>query len=176
MWEYKAKDSRKIVVRKAIVSDAKNLHNGFRNVVEEHMWLPTFTPNSHVSDWMNWIERCQHTRETLIVAHIDGEYTGHLSLQPEEWHASQHVAKLGIIVMKIHRNNGIGRSLMLAGEEIALSRGYTKIILSTFADNNVARTLYDSLGYRTIGIRKNHFNMPKGYIDEVLMEKELIDE
>jgi RimJ/RimL family protein N-acetyltransferase len=65
---------------------------------------------------------------------------------------------------------------MVSGEEAALSKGYTKIILSTFDDNEVAKNLYDSLGYRTVGIRRKHFSMPKGFIDEVLMEKELIVE
>lgn len=173
MWEYTAKDGRSITVRGATVDDAKYLHAGFRNVVEEHMWLPTFTPNSHVSDWANWISRTRHTREVLLIALVDTEYAGHLSLQPEEWHASQHVAKLGIIVMKEHRSNGIGRSLMLSGERAALEKDYSKIILSTFDDNEVAKGLYVSLGYRVVGIRKNHFNMPKGLIDELLMEKEL---
>jgi ribosomal protein S18 acetylase RimI-like enzyme len=175
-WEYTSKDGRSIIVRSAVVDDAKDLHAGFKNVVEEHMWLPTFTPNSHVSDWMNWIERTMRTRESLLVAHIEDEYAGHLSLQPEEWHASQHVAKLGIIVRKDCRGIGIGRSLMLSGESAALSKDYTKIILSTFDDNEAARNLYDSLSYRIVGIRRKHFNMPKGFIDEVLMEKELVDE
>lgn len=175
VWEYQAKDGRAIAVRAAQVEDARNLHSGFREVVEEHMWLPTFTPNSHVSDWMNWIERTYRTREALLVAFINDEYAGHLSLQPEEWHASQHVAKLGIIVRKECRSIGVGRSLMLAGEEVARNKDYSKIILSTFDDNEAARSLYESLGYRTVGVRKNHFNMPKGYIDEVLMEKELVE-
>ena len=176
VWEYKAKDGRSITVREAKVSDAKQLHAGFKNVVEEHMWLPTFTPNSRISDWMQWIERTGHTREALLVAYIDNEYGGHLSLQPEEWHASQHVAKLGIIVRKECRSIGIGRSLMVSGEAAALAKGYTKIILSTFDDNDVAKSLYESLGYRTVGIRRKHFSMPKGFIDEVLMEKELFVE
>ena len=173
VWEYTAKDGRSITVREAIVDDAKHLHAGFKNVVEEHMWLPTFTPNSHVSDWMNWIQRTNRSREELLVGHIDNEYAGHLSLQPEEWNASQHVAKLGIIIRKECRNLGIGRALMLSGESAAIDKDYSKIILSTFDDNEVAKNLYDSLGYRVVGIRKNHFNMPKGLIDELLMEKEL---
>jgi ribosomal protein S18 acetylase RimI-like enzyme len=176
VWEYQAKDGRSITVREAKSEDAKSLHAGFKNVVEEHMWLPTFTPNSHVSDWMNWIDRTKHTREALLVAHIEGEYAGHLSLQPEEWNASQHVAKLGVIVRKDCRDNGVGKSLMLSGESIAINKDYTKIILSTFHDNDVALGLYESLGYRIVGVRKKHFNMPKGFIDEVLMEKELVEE
>ena len=123
---------------------------------------------------IGFIEKTNHCREILIVAFLDEEYAGHLTLQPEEWNASQHVAKLGIIVRKDCRNVGVGRALMQSCEEIAIATGYTKIILSTFNDNTIARDLYKKLGYRTIGVRKNHFKMPKGFIDEVLMEKELL--
>ncbi len=174
-WEYQSKDGRSIKVRPANKKDASNLHSGFKNVVEEHMWLPTFTPNSLLADWVQWIERTNHNREVLLVAHVDGEYAGHLSLQPEEWHASQHVAKLGVIVRKEIRGIGVGKSLMLSGHSLASQKTYTKIVLSTFEDNDVALELYKSLGYRIVGFRKNHFNMPKGFIDEVLMEKELAE-
>jgi len=173
VWEYHSKDGRSIKVRQATKDDAPDFHDGFKSVVEEHMWFPTFTPNSHVNDWAHWIERTNHNREVLLVARIDGGYVGHLSLQPEEWQASQHVAKLGIIVVQDSRGIGVGRALMLSGHDIALKKAYTKIILSTFADNEKAIQLYESLGYRTVGVRKAHFNMPKGFIDEVLMEKEL---
>jgi ribosomal protein S18 acetylase RimI-like enzyme len=173
-WEFTAKDGRPILVRTAERGDAPKLHEGFRSVVDEGVWLPTFIANSHISDWVHWIDRTQHNRDILLIAFLDGEYAGHLTLQPEEWNASQHVAKLGIIVIKQCRLVGVGRSLMIASEEIGLERDFTKIILSTFEDNEVAKALYLELGYRVVGIRKNHFNMPHGFIHEVLMEKELI--
>ena len=162
------------MVRTADRGDAPNLHEGFRTVVDEGTWLPTFSANSHISDWVHWIDKTKHNRDILLVAFLDGEYAGHLTLQPEEWNASQHVAKLGIIVIKAHRHVGVGRSLMLSGEDLGLERDFTKIILSTFDDNEVAKCLYHDLGYSIVGIRKNHFNMPSGFIDELLMEKELI--
>lgn len=173
-WEYTSKDGRSIYVRTADRGDAPKLHEGFRSVVDEGTWLPTFTANSHISDWIHWIDKTKHNRDILLVAFLEDEYAGHLTLQPEEWNASQHVAKLGIIVIKEHRYVGVGRSLMLSGEEMGLDRDFTKIILSTFDDNEVAKALYLDMGYRVVGIRKSHFNMPHGFIDEVLMEKDLI--
>ena len=79
MWEYHSKDGRSIKVRQATQDDAPDFHSGFKNVVEEQMWFPTFTPNSHVSDWAHWIERTNRNREVLLVAHVDGIYAGHLS-------------------------------------------------------------------------------------------------
>jgi len=172
-WEYTAKDGRSILVRTAQRGDAPKLHEGFHQVVEEGTWLPTFSANSHISDWVHWIDKTNRNRDILLIAFLDGEYAGHLTLQPEEWNASQHVAKLGIIVIKECRNISVGRSLMLAGEELGLERDFTKIVLSTFEDNKVAKALYLDLGFRVVGIRKNHFNMPNGFVDEVLMEKEI---
>lgn len=173
-WEFTAKDGRSILVRTAERDDAPKLHEGFRSVVDEGIWLPTFIANSHISDWIHWIDNTKHNRDILLIAFLDGEYAGHLTLQPEEWNASKHVAKLGIIVIKNCRLVGVGHALMKASEEIGLEYDYTKIILSTFEDNEVAKALYLELGYRVVGIRKNHFNMPHGFIHEVLMEKELI--
>jgi ribosomal protein S18 acetylase RimI-like enzyme len=172
-WDFISKSGLPILVRHAERDDAKILHEGFRSVVEEGQWLPTFSANSNVGDWMHWIDKTQHSSEVLLVAFLEHEYAGHLTLQPEEWNASSHVAKLGIIVRMECRNQGVGRSLMTAAEEAALDNGYGKIILSTFHDNSAARHLYTSLGFRTVGIRMKHFDMPKGFIDEVLMEKEL---
>lgn len=106
-----------------------------------------------------------------MIAFIDCFYAGHLSLQPEEWATARHVARLGIIVKKEFRNIGVGKALMRAAEEAARTQRYDKIILSTFESNIIAKALYESLGYRFVGKREKHFLMPKGYIDEILMEK-----
>jgi ribosomal protein S18 acetylase RimI-like enzyme len=173
-WECISKDGRPITVRPAQRSDATQLHHGFKDVVDEGRWLPTFSVNANINDWIHWIDKTNHSREVLLIAFLGDEYAGHLTLQPEEWNASQHVAKLGVIVIKPCRNVGVGRALMLAAEKIGPEKNYTKIILSTFEDNVVALDLYKQLGYRFVGVRKNHFNMPKGFIDEVLMEKEIV--
>lgn len=172
-WRFDSKDNRAIVVRHALIKDARNLHDGFCSVVGEGVWLPTFTANANVSDWVSWIQRTIHSREILMIAEIDGKYAGHVTIQPEEWMASQHVGKLGIVVIKPYRSIGVGRALMICAEEIALEQRYEKIILSTFVDNEIAKHLYESLGYRIIGKRKRHFKMPYGYIDELLFEKEI---
>ena len=172
-WEFTSKDGREIVVRHAMPEDARHMHDGFCAVVEEGKWLPTLTPNGTISDWISWIHRTRTSRNVLLVAEIDEQYVGHLSLQPEEWDASQHVASLGLIVMKGYRGIGVGRSLMHVAEEVAIENEFEKIILSTFSSNEKARRLYESLGYELVGIRRRHFKMFGAYVDEALYEKHL---
>ncbi|MGY5874859.1 MAG: GNAT family N-acetyltransferase [Candidatus Thorarchaeota archaeon] len=173
-WESVSKDNREIVVRHAVSGDAENLHAGFKLVIDEGRWLPSLAANASVADWVSWINRTKRTREILLIANVDGDYAGHLTLQPEEWMASDHVAKLGVIVIAKYRNVGVGRALMECAEKTALEQDYEKIILSTFHDNDVASALYDSLKYQKVGLRTRHFKMPSGYIDEILMEKHLV--
>ncbi len=173
-WQFSTKDARQIDVRHARVEDAKDLHENFCQVVDEAEWLPMLRPNSNRPDWAEWIQRTYTNREVLLMATIDGNYSGHLSLQPEEWAAARHVARLGIIVKKEFRNIGVGKALMLAAEDAGRDQRYEKIVLSTFSSNAIARTLYESLGYRVVGYRQKHFLMPKGYIDEILMEKLIV--
>jgi ribosomal protein S18 acetylase RimI-like enzyme len=172
-WRFESKDNRIIIIRHALTKDARNLHDGFCSVVEEGKWLPTFNANAEVSDWVSWIQRTTHSREILLIAEVDGKYAGHVTIQPEEWMASQHVGKLGIVVIELYRNIGVGKALMICAEETALEERYEKVVLSTFDDNEIAIHLYDSLGYRKVGIRKGHFKMPFGYINELLYEKEI---
>ncbi|MFX1416860.1 MAG: GNAT family N-acetyltransferase, partial [Promethearchaeota archaeon] len=170
-WDFEAKDGRIIRVRHAVPADARDLYHGFSTVIDEGIWLPTFNANSSVADWVNWIQRTTHSRDVMLVAELGDEYVGHLTLQTEEWMASQHVARLGIIVAKAYRGIGVGRALMQAAEDAGVDAEYEKIILSTFRDNEIAISMYHAMGYREVGVRARHFAMPQGYIDEVLFEK-----
>ena len=51
-----------------------------------------------------------------------------------------------------HRGRGLGREAMRLAEEWTRARGGTRVGLNVFGPNTVARTLYDSLGYRVMAI------------------------
>jgi ribosomal protein S18 acetylase RimI-like enzyme len=53
-----------------------------------------------------------------------------------------------ITVNEEQRGRGWGRAILRAFEEEARARGYARAGLNVYADNHIARRLYDSLGYR----------------------------
>ena len=53
-----------------------------------------------------------------------------------------------IAVEQHQRGRGIGRAIMLAGENYARDRGAEALRLHVFGDNTAARNLYGSLGYQ----------------------------
>ncbi|MFC4827352.1 ribosomal protein S18-alanine N-acetyltransferase [Agromyces aurantiacus] len=65
------------------------------------------------------------------------------------------------------RGRGIGRALMHALIDEARRRGATELFLEVRADNPVARTLYESLGFEQIGVRRGYYQ-PDG-VDAIAM-------
>jgi ribosomal protein S18 acetylase RimI-like enzyme len=53
-------------------------------------------------------------------------------------------------VDEARRGRGLGRVAMLEAERWTRARGGTRIVLNVFGPNQVARNLYDSLGYRPL--------------------------
>jgi ribosomal protein S18 acetylase RimI-like enzyme len=62
-----------------------------------------------------------------------------------------------IMIDEEYRGNGFGRSTMRVAEEFVKSQGGAILELNVFGPNAVARSLYESLGYKTmtIGMRKD---------------------
>lgn len=89
------------------------------------------------------------TREHhLLTPQIDQSTVGFLWL-----HIPQDVQRPTAFIYDIEvkqelRGQGIGRAIMLAGENYARDRGAGSLRLHVFGDNAAARSLYDGLGYQ----------------------------
>jgi len=57
-----------------------------------------------------------------------------------------------VFVPEPRRRQGIATALALAAERAASERGHARVSLSYGRDNDAARLLYESLGYRNAGI------------------------
>lgn len=65
----------------------------------------------------------------------------------------------GWVVAPSHRGRGIGRQLMLAGEQWALARGCHAITSDTELDNEASHRAHLALGFREVG-REIRFRRP----------------
>lgn len=68
------------------------------------------------------------------------------------------------------RGRGIGRALLAALLDEAARRGVRELFLEVRADNPVARALYESVGFREIGVRPRYYQ-PED-VDAVVMKRE----
>ena len=115
----------------------------------------------------------RHAYAAVLVAEEDDRIVGRLSIGRDTHPASEHVADVGLMVADGYRRRGIGRALMENAEAWARGVGVRKIELHVFPHNEAALALYDRLGYRRVGVRRGHFRRADGYVDAILMEKDL---
>jgi GNAT superfamily N-acetyltransferase len=100
---------------------------------------------------------------------IDNTLVGHLDLNGGRLPAEMHRATLGMGVERRARKRGNGRAMLEAA--IAWSRQHELawIDLGVFAHNEVARTLYKSMGFVEVGTVRDQFRVDGIKIDDVSM-------
>jgi len=169
-------DELKVVIRHVKKSDIHGVWKNFNAVLDEGVYLPVFTPVMTEYEKKTWYETLSRENEMCIVAEDPrlkppDNIIGQCELSNLQWEASTHVFNLGIIVKKEFRDSGVGRHLIdLAIREAKNKFNKEKIILSCFSSNERGLYLYESMGFKKIGVRKNQFYMNTEYYDEVLYE------
>jgi RimJ/RimL family protein N-acetyltransferase len=163
------------VIRKAEPGDAGALVSLAEAVgSEEGRWLIAYGGWRSVSEERRYLRAIRkHAYAAVLVAELDGRIVGRLSIGRDSHPASEHVADVGLMVADGYRRRGIGRALMESAEAWARGVGVRKIELHVFPHNEAALGLYDRIGYRRVGLRRGHFRRSDGYVDAILMEKDL---
>jgi RimJ/RimL family protein N-acetyltransferase len=142
---------------------------------EEGGWLISDSTWRSVGDERRYIRAIRrHPDAAVLLAELDGEIVGRLSLARDPHPASHHVADLGLMVSAGHRRRGVGRALLEAAESWARDQGVSKLELHVFPHNDAAIALYAACGYQREGLRTAHYRRANGEIvDAILMAKVL---
>ena len=82
--------------------------------------------------------------------------------------AEADVLTVGVVPQ--HRSQGIARALMAQITEWAVAQGSIAMMLEVKTENAAAISLYESLGYSKLNIRKDYFGSG---LDALVMRKEL---
>lgn len=77
---------------------------------------------------------------------------------------------LTVGVIPLHRGQGIARELMAGITKWAIDQGSIAMMLEVKTDNVAAISMYESLGYSKLNVRKDYFGSG---LDALVMRKEL---
>ncbi|CAI6087333.1 aminoglycoside 6'-N-acetyltransferase [Cohnella sp. JJ-181] len=112
------------------------------------------------NDWSNlkdeFEELLQSNNDTVYLAVVEGEYVGfiHMSLRYDyvEGSNSSPVGYVeGIYVEEEHRNKGISKQLVAAGEEWSKSLGCKEIASDTQLENHASQEFHRKIGFKEAG-------------------------
>jgi phosphinothricin acetyltransferase len=83
----------------------------------------------------------------------------------------RHVADFSIYVERASRGKGVGKVMLARLIELARELGYHKMVLSAFPSNTGGMALYETMGFRTVGIYKEQGLLDGRWVDTIVMEK-----
>ena len=114
-----------------------------------------------------------HTAVKLLVFH-NNEFIGLADITMKD-KAESHIGILGIIIGKEWRNKKIGKFLMQKIiEEAQKNIPQLQIItLTVFANNPVAKQLYEKMGFITYGLLPNGLKHKGVFVDNIYMYKSI---
>ncbi len=111
-------------------------------------------------------------RHPVLVAEVDGLVTGWASLNrfnPRP--AYDHVADFSIYIERDWRGRGVGRRLLTALVDLAQELRYHKMVLAAFPFNPAGVSLYERLGFTTVGVYREQGLLDGKWVDVLVMER-----
>ncbi|NMO98189.1 GNAT family N-acetyltransferase [Paenibacillus lemnae] len=123
------------------------------------------------------IDRIRPAVDKFVIGafHESGLLVGIVALARESGIKTTHKANVyGVYISKEMRRTGIGKALLLELIRIAKDiEGLEQLNLSVVCDNEPAKELYKSVGFKTYGIEPNALKFMGQYYDEDLMVLQL---
>lgn len=120
------------------------------------------------------LRKIRDGKSVFLVVESEGKIIGDSGIDTKG-RVNNHVGTFGLSVAKDFRGKGIGKRLMeLVLEETKKNLKHIKIIhLECFANNETACNLYKSVGFKEYGKLPNGIAYRDGFVDEILMFKEI---
>lgn len=123
-----------------------------------------------VNEERAFVRRAEDAERAFILLALDAdEVIGLLDLWAGSTACTRHSARFGMSVAKARRNQGVGRRLVQAAVDRALTwEGFCRLELEVTVWNAPAIRLYESLGFGVEGRRVKSLNL-RGTPEDVLL-------
>ncbi|MEI6856288.1 GNAT family N-acetyltransferase [Psychrilyobacter sp.] len=164
-----------LIVREAVISDAKEIYNIFMKTSDETEFLACNSEERKedgftVKSQEKRIENIINSNNKLYICEYDGVLIGMLGINIFSRKRLSHRATFGINVLKDFWGIGAGSLLMnKAVDFFNLNKKLTKFELEVRSDNIQAINLYKKFGFETEGEISRYFCINGKYYSAFLM-------
>jgi RimJ/RimL family protein N-acetyltransferase len=157
-----------VVIQRIRTKDIAGFRDVYDAVARERKYLAALEGHS--------LERTKAFVENNIamgfpqfVALCDGRVIGWCDIIPMSLSSHAHSATLGMGLLAEYRGRGFGRALIEASLNDARRLGLVRVELTVHADNVRAIALYERVGFKVEGIKKDAVLIDSEYKDIVMM-------
>ncbi|AKV03228.1 acetyltransferase, GNAT family [Labilithrix luteola] len=113
-----------------------------------------------------------HPKNVFIAAYLGREVVGTTNMAVDAGSFSAHCAELGLGVLAAQHSKGLGRLLLQTLIATARDNGVWNMRLRVRTFNEPAIALYESIGFRRVGVLHRVAKLPDGYADECVYQLE----
>ena len=161
-----------IVIREAGWRDFGSLLHLQRQVVRESEHLAATGGERKEPVLFAFAKAILHRKRVhTLLALAENEPVGYITIVFGKFRKVGETAYIVVGVRASHRGHGIGTALLTKAEEFARARRMHRMELEVFEGNGSAVRLYEKLGYRIEGRRREAVKTPNGYSDIIWMGK-----
>jgi L-amino acid N-acyltransferase YncA len=158
------------LVRPATEADAVAIARIYNQGIEDRL-ATLETELRSAEERRAWLAE-RAARHPVLVAVVEGEVVGWGSLNrfnPRPVY--DYVADFSVYVARERRGQGLGGVLLDALERRARQLGYHKLVLAAFPHNGPGLRLYESRGFRRVGVYQEQGRLDGRWVDVLIMEK-----
>jgi putative acetyltransferase len=156
-----------IVIRHAELSDADALCDLYAMPQAQAGTLQLPYPAQKL-----WQERLSGSDSIHLVAEVDQQLVGQLSLHLQSNPRRKHVAELGMGVRDDWAGKGVGSALLAAAVDMADNwLNLQRLELTVYADNLAALALYRKFGFVEEGLARGYAFRQGQYVDALYMAR-----
>ena len=101
----------------------------------------------------HWINLSYLNKSTTFILKYNNWIIGHLSIRINKESRSAHLFHL--IIDSDYQRNGYAKKLIIHAEKVITKKNINKITINVMKKNQIAKKLYNSLGYLDLSINKS---------------------
>ncbi len=156
-------------VRLANDNDWEDIKNIYLLGIETKKATFEKAPPNNFDEWSKKFDQ-----NNIFIHESNSEINGWIALSPYSSRCCyEGVGEVSVYVHPNSKRKGIATQLYKHLEVSAIKSGYWTIQAQLFTTNDSSKALFDSLGFREVGIRKNIGKLDEVWIDNYLLEKNI---
>lgn len=162
-----------VTIRPASVDDLEAIAAIYNQGIADRIATLETEPKSRddIEDW--WRDR--GARHSVLVAVSADSVIGWASLNRFSSRcAHTEIADVSVYVERRSRARGVGFALLSELASEAERNGFRKLVLHALDSNEPGKKLYRKVGFREVGVFREHGRIDDAYIDVVAMERLLV--